>query len=227
MLSIALSTTLSTSARRAGMLRRVTKAKAPRRRLDAETARETILDAAEAQLVEVGPGGLRLQDVARAAGVSHPTVLHHFGSREHLVSAVVSRSLDRINRELVGAISASTGDEEQLQEMLARTAEALEGGHARVVLWLALSGRAVDGAGVGLADVVDATHAFRLSRVAEGATPPTREDTARTVVLATLALVAGSVLGPTLLENAGLSSGPRSVVGFRRWLAKVLLGHLG
>lgn len=198
----------------------------PRRRLDAETSRGTILDAAEAQLVDVGPGGLRLQDVAEAAGVSHPTVLHHFGSREGLVQAVVARSLHRINADLVGAIAASSGDEEQLQAMVARTGETLDRGHARVVLWLALAGHEVDGAGVGLSEVVDATHAFRLSRTPEGTTPPTREDTARTVVLATLALVAGSVLGPTLLENAGLSGGPRGAQGFRRWLARLLLGHL-
>ncbi len=197
-----------------------------RRRLDAEASRGGILDAAEARLVAVGPGGLRLQDIAEAAGVSHPTVLHHFGSREGLVRAVVERALHQINAELVEAITASRGDEERLQVMLARTSDALDGGHARIVLWLALAGHPVGGAGTGLSGVVDAAHALRLSRACEGAPRPTREDTARTVVLATLALVAGSVLGPTLLENAGLSGGPRATQGFRRWLARLLLGHL-
>ncbi|MGH7329781.1 MAG: TetR/AcrR family transcriptional regulator, partial [Polyangiaceae bacterium] len=57
----------------------------PRRRLDAEAARKLILDATERRLVRVGPSGIRLQEVAKDAGVSHPTVLHHFGSRELLV----------------------------------------------------------------------------------------------------------------------------------------------
>ncbi|MCC6648882.1 MAG: TetR/AcrR family transcriptional regulator [Polyangiaceae bacterium] len=198
----------------------------PRRRLDAETAREVILDAAEARLVAVGPSGLRLQEVARTAGVSHPTVLHHFGSREGLVHAVASRAVRSMNAALVDAIAGSEGDEERLQAILARTGEALDSGHARVVLWLALEGRVVDDAGSGLREVVDATHALRLARVPAGAEAPTREDTARTVVLAALALVAGAVVGPTLLERAGLSGGARSAAGFRRWLGRLLLGHL-
>ena len=44
--------------------------------------------------------------VAADAGVSHPTVLHHFGSRDLLVKAVIARSLQAINATLVEAIGA-------------------------------------------------------------------------------------------------------------------------
>src|SRR5579872_2169387 len=81
----------------------------PRRRLDAATSLDLVLAATEKRLIVAGPGGIRLQEVAADAGVSHPTVLHHFGSREQLVKAVIARSLHAINTALVLAIHASGG----------------------------------------------------------------------------------------------------------------------
>ena len=51
-------------------------------RRTAEEARRLILDAAEKRLAQQGPEGLRLQDIARDIGISHPAILHHFESRE-------------------------------------------------------------------------------------------------------------------------------------------------
>lgn len=199
----------------------------PRRRLDAEAARELILDATEKRMVVVGPSGIRLQEVAADAGVSHPTVLHHFGSRERLVKAVITRSMQAINASLVDAINASSGDENELEALIENVAAALEkSGHARVVLWLALEGHRVDGAEARLVDVVDAAHALRLAQRDPGAPEPTRDDTARTVVLAALALVCGAVLAPAMLENAGLEHDAREPHRFRAWLARLLIEHL-
>ncbi len=197
----------------------------PRRRLEAEAARALILDATEKRLALVGPSGIRLQEVAADAGVSHPTVLHHFGSRELLVKAVIARALHHINTALVAAINASSGDEAQLEAMIENVAIALErSGHARVVMWLVLEGHRLDGAEVRLTDVVDAAHGLRLAR-RRGGKYPARDDTARTVVLASLALVGGAVLAPTMLENAGLSADARTPAHFRKWLTRLLLGH--
>ena len=204
-----------------------TSEKPPRRRRDAEEARAAILDAAERRLVEAGLGGIRLQDVAADVGVSHPTVLHHFGSREGLVNAVIARSLEGIHREMVETIGGSPGGVEPIRGQLDAVAEALSrGGHGRVVLWLALEGQRFQPAGVRLADVVDAAHALRAAKRCGDVDLPSREDTARTVVLAALALVASSVLGPTLLEQAGLAHDEAAEGEFRAWLARVLVTHL-
>ncbi len=198
----------------------------PRRRLDASAARDVILDAAERQLVVVGPSGIRLQEVAADAGVSHPTVLHHFGSRDLLVKAVITRSLQAMNTALIEALKASSGDGAHLESLMQNVAVTLERtGHGRVITWLVLEGHRIDGAEVHLSDVVDATHALRLSRK-KHPRKPTRDDTARTVVLAALALVGGSVLAPTLLENAGLGADARAGATFRTWLARLLIEHL-
>lgn len=200
----------------------------PRRRLDAETARQLILDAAEKRLVVVGPAGIRLQEVAADAGVSHPTVLHHFGSREQLVKAVIVRSVEQINTHLITALQRAQSDSDGLAEALVEnTHRAFERtGHARVMLWLALEGHAVEGSKVKLTDIVDAAHALRIARNKEASKRSSRDDTAYTVVLAALALVGGSVLAPTLLANAGLASDARANAAFRKWLARVLLEHI-
>ncbi len=201
----------------------------PRRRRDAASARSELLDAAEKRLVIAGPSGIRLQEVAADAGVSHPTVLHHFGSREALVQAVVVRALQTINARLVEAIQTSGGDESELAAMLDGVFEAFAGtGHARVLMWLALEGRHVDGGEVGLSIVVDATHALRKSKAREAKRkPPPREDTAHLVVLAALTLVGLPVLGANLLTNAEAGPPPADMAAsmkrFRAFLAKVLV----
>ncbi|WP_157775432.1 TetR/AcrR family transcriptional regulator [Melittangium boletus] len=196
-----------------------------RKRRDAESARAEILDAAEKRLVSAGPSGIRLQEVAADAGVSHPTVLHHFGSREALVDAVVARALRSINARLIEALQASRGEEVELTRMLDAVFDSMgASGQGRVLMWLALEGRHVEGDEVTLSAVVDAAQALRESRRGRKKAPP-REDTAHLVVLAALVLTGLPVLGPTLLRNSGLDNDADAMRRFRGFLAKMLLRH--
>ena len=97
---------------------------APRRRRTAEEARTAILDAAERRLVASGPASIRLQEVAADVGVSHPTVLHHFGSREALVEAVVVRALDSLHARLLEAVRASPEGPHEVTALLRDAARA-------------------------------------------------------------------------------------------------------
>ena len=89
-----------------------------------EEARETILDAAEKVIVKVGPAGLRISAVAKGAKMAHPNVLHHFGSREGLISAVAervgTRSTERITTAISHALTVIDGDESQLIEAMTK-----------------------------------------------------------------------------------------------------------
>lgn len=67
----------------------------PRRRAP---ARERLLDAAEARLLEHGPAGLVLDAVAADAGVSKGGLLYHFASKEALAQALVERMAERFDR---------------------------------------------------------------------------------------------------------------------------------
>src|SRR5258708_39165376 len=103
----------------------------PRKRRTAEEARVAILDAAERRLVASGPAAIRLQEVAADVGVSHPTVLHHFGSREALVEAVVARALDSLHAGLLAAVRASPRRPDHVAALPESGFHALaRGGHA-------------------------------------------------------------------------------------------------
>ena len=51
------------------------------------------------------PEGLRLHDIAAAAGVSHPLILHHFGSRAGLVRALTREAIIELRDKQVAAMS--------------------------------------------------------------------------------------------------------------------------
>jgi AcrR family transcriptional regulator len=202
----------------------------PRRRRTAEAARAAILDATERRLIEAGPGAVRLQQVAADLGVSHPTVLHHFGSREALVRAVVERAFARLQADVIDAIARTpppeVGDgEAEVAAMFERVFAALGArGQGRALAWLALSGLADAPLDLRLRQVAAAAHAVRRRR--RGARTPPYEDTLYTVLLAASALFAQSVAGPMLARSAGLSSGPRADARFRKWLARLVVRHL-
>lgn len=200
---------------------------APRRRRTAEEARAAILDAAEALLVEAGPAGIRLQEVAAAIGVSHPTVLHHFGSREALLEAVVTRAFDSLHASVVDAVRAAPEGEEQIASLLDAVYEALTArGHGRALVWLALAGYGPGKQELRLSDVARAVHEVRRAHAKDkGLRAPTSEDTAFTVLLASLALLGQAVMGPQVVRELGLEDDPRVHRRFRAWLAARIVEH--
>jgi len=194
--------------------------KTPRIRRTAADAREAILEVAEQRLREAGPDALRLQDVAAAAGMSHPTVLHHFGSRNGLVTAVVERAAIALQHDLVRSLGPNAPDGAAMLERVANTFA--DRGHARVIAWLLLSGYnplEAPALKAGWRAIAKATHAKRGKKA-------TLEDTQFTVMLSCLAVFAQAVAGHALFETAGLGTDPATERRFRTWLAALLENHL-
>jgi AcrR family transcriptional regulator len=69
------------------------------RATNAAATGERILDAAVAAFWDQPSDQLRLDDVARRAGVSVQTVIRHFGGKEGLLAAAVERESAKIGRE--------------------------------------------------------------------------------------------------------------------------------
>lgn len=200
--------------------RRKNRAPEPRKRRSADEAREAILDAAEQLLRDVGPGGIRLQEVAQKVGVSHPTVLHHFGSREGLLDAVVQRSLTSVHAGLLEAINDARGVD-HIRELIDGAAARLkENGRARSFMWLALARFGPGAKGLHVNDLATAVHGVRKERWAErGKKAPPFEDTWFAVLQPTLAL-----LSLTVLEDCAPPD--FDPARFRAWVAKSLHRHL-
>jgi AcrR family transcriptional regulator len=205
------------------------RARSPRIRRTAEDARTAILDAAERRLVERGPSGIRLQDVAADVGVSHPTILHHFGSREHLVEAVIQRRVHAMGQEVtLSLLSAPAAGETKaavaLFESLHRTFS--EGGHARVLAFCALEGRMPVVTPGSLRPFAQATHAARVARRQADQPPASFAETEHVVHLVSLALFGEAILGPFLRGEPQGKPDKAASKRFRDWLAKHALATL-
>ena len=199
----------------------------PRKRRTAEEARTAILDAAERILVASGPAGIRLQEVAADVGVSHPTVLHHFGSREALVQEVCARRYAGLRNDLVSAIEGSAGGAEQLGAVLDSVYSALsQHGHGRAVFWLALEGLLETGDQRHMRDIALAVHALR-ERMSGAKRPASLEDSQHLVALCALVLMGQSVMGDKTLHDVGLGPSKAAGARFRSWLARLLSEHIG
>lgn len=196
-----------------------------RRRYPAEQARQRILEAARRRLTETGPDGLRLQEIAADLGISHPAILHHFGSREGLLRELAAHCVARLNAEIAARIRSGGTD---LAEILTLTRETLASqGQARLIAWLALSGRLeAGGGGRVLRDLVSVAHERREAlRGERGAPAPDPDDTAHAVLLLALALFADALVGDVLRAGVGLED-EQGAARFRAWLAELLGSHL-
>jgi AcrR family transcriptional regulator len=195
-----------------------------RRRLSAEEAREAIFAATEKRLREVGPEGLRLQEIARDLGISHPTVLHHVGSREALVAAVVSRSMIALETDLIACFAKAISPAEIVSTLHQIDEVMRVRGQARLIAWLALTqpGEHVKEASR-LGDLAAAIHA---ARSAFGKEAPF-EDTVFGVMLASAAMFGVSILGPGLLSMMKLPTDEASLQRFREWFGGLLMEHAG
>src|ERR687891_1853122 len=63
------------------------------------STRERILDAAEQRFADEGFAGTSLREITALAGVNVAAVNYHFGSKEELLRAVLSRIVEPVNRE--------------------------------------------------------------------------------------------------------------------------------
>ena len=195
-----------------------------RTRLTAEAARDAILDATEKRLLEVGPQGLRLQDIARDLGISHPTVLHHFGSRDDLVDAVATRAMTKLQHELLSAFRDldARGARPLALRILERIDQVLRvHGHARLFAWLVLSKLKTPEKTL-LRDMANALHA--LWKV--GGKSRSLEDAQFAVVLSSASTFGLALLDRELFAMTGLSHNDAVRERFRRWFADVMTQHM-
>lgn len=81
----------------------------PSRPAHRPSAREAMLDAAEAHLG--ADGTLTLDSAARAAGVTKPGLMYHFSTKEQLLGAILDRMTARYEREMLALVAARHGAE--------------------------------------------------------------------------------------------------------------------
>jgi TetR/AcrR family acrAB operon transcriptional repressor len=93
---------------------------------EALVTRENVLTAALKVFSQCGYSAARLEDVARAAGVTRGAVYHHFGSKEELYKALVTEKSTGINQLSEDIITQGGPPIEILRRLLVRLFEYAE-----------------------------------------------------------------------------------------------------
>jgi len=188
-----------------------------------EEARRLILDSARELIARAGPEGLRLQEIAAAAGISHPLILHHFGSREGLVRALTQEAAAELRDKLIASMGSP---DYSLEQQLDRVFEAFQDGLAQRLAWLATIDPEGGAAGTAMImrDIADQVHARRVA-ASPGDLAPERADTEALIHLIAVAAFGDAIFGPRLRRSAGLPATRQGERRFRAWLAALIREH--
>ena len=84
-----------------------------------EVRREEILAATVEQVARLGMGQTRVQDVAKALGVSTGLVFYHFDTKDELLAAALRYAVDRDLARLDRALATASGPVDRLRRVLA------------------------------------------------------------------------------------------------------------
>ncbi|MDF1565929.1 MAG: TetR/AcrR family transcriptional regulator [Deltaproteobacteria bacterium] len=116
----------------------------PRLDPDGPSTSERLLGAAEKAFARFGFVETRLEDIARRVGITRPSLLYHFETKERLYSEVVRRAAVRLRVVMEEAIDEGGTFEELLDRLFERYVHFLETHPdlARVLLREVLEGRA-------------------------------------------------------------------------------------
>lgn len=87
---------------------------------------ERLLDAAEAEFALRGLEGARLSDIAARAGITRPSLLHHFETKEALYQAAVERAFARLGEVLMSAMSAEAAFSQRIEAVMEGFASFME-----------------------------------------------------------------------------------------------------
>jgi AcrR family transcriptional regulator len=79
-----------------------------------QDTKETIIDAAEDVVIQVGAGHLTLDAVAAKAGVSKGGLLYHFHSKDDLLRAMLERRVRRVAESRSAALASLPEDRKSL-----------------------------------------------------------------------------------------------------------------
>ena len=100
-----------------------------------EDAKHLILETAASRLSEFGLEGLNISGVAKAAGMSHATVIHHFGSTAAMRQALLQQMTEALLSDVVLALNKDVPPDQVLNGLFKTLSQ---DGHGRLLAWLAL-----------------------------------------------------------------------------------------
>jgi AcrR family transcriptional regulator len=214
---------MTSRTKRGPVKRRASAQGAKRVRRTPDGARDEILAAARERLLQYGLDGLKIADIARDVGMSHATLIHHFGSTSGMRRALVDRMAKELLTEFLGVFERIPPSPARRVEVLSRLFRTLAvERHAQLFAWLALETSddaeddSVAWAGAPLFDAL-----FDQIAAQEDATGHDR-DAARFGVLLAVTSAIGFGIASPWLQHAGLVTDARAIERFASHFAEFL-----
>lgn len=173
-----------------------------------EEAKSLILSVACDRLSALGLEGLNISGVAKDAGMSHATVIHHFGSTGAMREAL----LEKMTQDLLSDMMVALNYHEEPAKVLDHLFDTLsQGGHGRLLAWLALDQQAFSPASVSKGLFTDI-----LNKIAEGSGDPVHAK--QIVFLVAIAAMGKSICGDAIAGLIGINE--TEARQFPEWLAE-------
>ncbi len=97
--------------------------------------REQLIDAALGVILERGYGGVSIEAIARAAGVTRPVVYDHFPNLGQLLQALISREEHYALEQLQEIVPENPGEFEPIELLIASIRRFLDAVAARPATW--------------------------------------------------------------------------------------------
>ncbi|MEM7099953.1 MAG: TetR/AcrR family transcriptional regulator [Pseudomonadota bacterium] len=184
---------------------------AGKRRRTAEESRTIVLETAARRLREHGLDGLNITGVAEEAGISHATLLHHFGSSGEMRDALAEKMTRELIEDLVRAMDARVSPAELAGNVFSALAE---GGHAKLLAWRAVEGKQEDG------DLSEVRALFdQLLHTTQNVLDvDSREDLQRVILVVATAAIGYGIAGVVLTDVLGMSE--EVVETFPTWVTE-------
>lgn len=156
-----------------------------------------------------GLEGLNITGVAEEAGLSHATLIHHFGSSGRMRAELANKMTADLVRDLVAAFDARVPAEELTRNVFDALAA---GGHARLLAW-----RAVEGEGdVRDADEVSDLFARLLETTQSALGLDDQQEVRRVVYLVAIAAIGYGLAGNVLADVLGMTA--EEIEQFPAWM---------
>ncbi len=193
-----------------------------RRRRTAEESRANILDVAAKRLHDHGLEGLNITGVAEEAGISHATLIHHFGSSGGMRDALADKMTADLIQDLMAAFDAHVPTSQLTRNVFSNLAE---GGHAKLVAWRSLeSGDEAtdDSNSQGTRDLSDTQALFQklLARAQSALEVKDSAEVRKVVFLVAIAAIGYGIAGPVLAQVLGIEEDELN--HFPEWLTEHL-----
>lgn len=178
-----------------------------------------VLETAARRLQAFGLEGLNIVGVAEEAGISHATLIHHFGSSAGMRRALVEHMTERLVGDAVATLAKHESMDGLFRELFAVFST---GGHAKLLAWLAMEEEHRESPSASMR----AMFAGLMTACAEQLPERDLAVARNLITLVVTSAIGLGVAGTELTDLVGMDERERH--DFPAWLAQWIdAGHLG